>query len=159
MTTVRHDQQALDTMTSTDAVAVFLMSRPGERFTGKQLAAELDRPLGTVQSAAGKLHAARMRSTEPNPVGVYAFRPTDDCRYITYAYRTDRPFDSDLHPVKDHQFRSETERAAESKRQRDAKAKAEAKAACTLTPTSIDGIYITGNGDLVRLVPVEIVDA
>ena len=159
MTTVRHDQQALDTMTSTDAVAVFLMSRPGERFTGKQLAAELDRPLGTVQSAAGKLHAARMRSTEPNPVGVYAFRPTDDCRYITYAYRTDRPFDSDLHPVKDHQFRSETERAAESKRKRDAEAKAAAKAACTLTPTSIDGIYLTGNGDLVRLVPVEIVDA
>lgn len=159
MTTVRHDQQSLDAMTSTDAVAVFLMSRPGERFTGKQLAAELDRPLGTVQSAAGKLHAARMRSTEPNPTGIYAFRPTADCRYITYAYRTDRPFDSDLHPVKDHQFRSETERAAESKRERDAKAKAAMKAACTLTPTSIDGIYLTGNGDLVRLVPVEIVDA
>jgi len=104
MTTIRHDQQALDTMKSHDAVAVFLMSRPGERFTAKQLAAELNRPLGTVQSAAGKLHAARMRSTEPNPLGVYAFRPTHECPVITYAYRTDRPFDSDLHPVHDHQF-------------------------------------------------------
>ena len=155
----RNDQQSLDSMTSTDAVAVFLMSRPGERFTGKQLAAELDRPLGTVQSAAGRLHAARMRSTEPNPVGIYAFRPTADCRSITYAYRTDRPFADDLHPVGKDQYLSEAERAATSKRKRDAKAKAAAKAACTLTPTSIDGIYLTGNGDLVRLVPVEIVDA
>lgn len=159
MTPTRHDQQALDSMTSTDAVAVFLMSRPGEHFTGKQLAAELDRPLGTVQSAAGKLHAARMRSTEPNPLGVYAFRPTGDCPVITYAYRTDRPFDSDLHPVHDHQFQPDAVKAEKSKRRRETKAKAEAKAACTLTPTSIDGLYITGNGDLVRLVPVEIVDA
>ena len=125
------------------------MSRPGERFTAKQLATELDRPLGTVQSAAGKLHAARMRSTRTNPVGVYAFRPTGDCPVITYAYRTDRPFDSDLHPVHDHQWQSDAERK-KSKRRREKKAKAEAKAACTLTPTSIDGLYITGNGDLVE---------
>lgn len=157
--TTRNDQQSLDKMKSTDAVALFLMSRPGERFTGKQLATELNRPLGTVQSAAGHLHAARMRSTEPNPVGVYAFRPTEDCRYVTYAYRTDRPFDSDLHPVRDNSYRSDVERAAQSKQRREAKAKAQAKAALTLTPTAIDGVYLTGVGELVRLVHVEIVDA
>lgn len=152
MTTTRHEQQTLDTMPSHDAVATFLMSRPGERFTAVELAAELDRPVGTVQSAAGKLHATRMRSTMTNPVGVYAFRPTADCRYITYGFRTDRPFESDLHPVKDDSYRPP--------KWKQKPRRASKKNTTVLTYTEIDGVYLVeGSGELVRLVHVEIVDS
>lgn len=152
MTTVHHDQQTLDSMKSTDAVATFLMNRPGERFTAVELASALDRPIGTVQSAAGMLHAARMRSTEPHPVGVYAFRPTAECRYITYGFRNDRPFESDLHPVKDDSYRPP--------KWKQKPRRASKKNTTVLTHTEIDGVYLVeGSGDLVRLVPVEIVDA
>lgn len=155
MTTTRHEQQTLDSMPSHDAVATFLMSRPGERFTAVELAAELDRPVGTVQSAAGKLHAARMRSTMINPVGVYAFRPTAECRYITYGFRTDRPFDSDLHPVKDSAYRGASKSKPKPKGRRASK-----KNTTVLIHTEIDGVYLVeGAGELVRLVHVEIVDA
>ena len=153
MTTTRHEQQTLDTMPAHDAVATFLMNRPGERFTAPELAAELDRPVGTVQSAAGMLHAARMRSTMTNPIGVYAFRPTADCRFITYGFRNDRPFDSDLHPVKDSAYRG-------AKKSTPKRRRASKKNTTVLIHTEIDGVYLVeGAGELVRLVHVEIVDS
>jgi hypothetical protein len=147
-----------DSMTTPEMISTFLIRRPGERFTAHELADALDRPLGTVGPTVGKLHADRMRSTDSNPAGVYAFSPTIDCRFITYAYHSDRPLESDLHPVPAHAYSSWSEKDAKKKQRREMKAKAKAKATCTLTPTAIDGVYLTGVGELVRLVHVEIVD-
>ena len=179
-----------DGMKAADQITMFLMNNPGKQFTSYDIAEALNMPRGTASSAVGQLHAERMRSDDPDPAGVYGFKPAADGRghptMVTYAYRTDRPFDSTLRPIKATAYRTHAEVAElidgvavdaalaaiddvlgtdHASRPRTAPAAAPVAApanpmpSLTLEPTPIDGVWITNHGELVRLVVVEIVDA